>query len=551
MKRRRPTFFPFLVLLAGLGVAVASAQPAQAQDSPQDSQSDYSHTRVVRLSFVIGDVQYQSLDQDWQTAPMNLPIQEGFRLATTDGRAEVEFESGLIVRLAEHSGIEFTKLALENSSRVSQLTLMDGSILATVNLKIGDSFSVIAPNLQMSVPHSAKLRMDTSQGDTWVEVFKGDVQITTGAGDSRLTGGHTLHKSAGENGQISIEANGMMDDFDRWGNDRDRVIAQGDAQVLQYLPTTAPDYADYDYGLSDLASYGQWTFISGYGYGWQPYGVGTAWTPFGNGCWNYFGGGFGWTWLSFEPWGWLPFHTGHWLFLPVRGWIWEPGPFRHWDPAPVHWLYTGNQMAWAPRGAMGFNGEPPANGIVSGFRDSRGIIRPSGEPVTPGTVLKFTSGAAPAPIIPRRVMTFGNTGGGLRARPVDRMPVSRGAVYDPVTNTYVNGNPPVKNAPVNSGLAPSNSKDEKSSNNLVKDNNLKDNNTKGDQNVPVRPVHSDGNSPQRNVVPQTPTPAQQPHYTPPPAPPATHSSPPSPPASHSSGGSSGGGHSGGSSGGHH
>ena len=103
MKSRQQVFSSLLAVVLGLGVAFAGAQPAKAQDNSQDSQSDFSHARIVRLSFIVGDVQYQTQGSDWQTANVNLPLQEGFRLATTDGRAEVEFESGLIVRLAENS----------------------------------------------------------------------------------------------------------------------------------------------------------------------------------------------------------------------------------------------------------------------------------------------------------------------------------------------------------------------------------------------------------------------------------------------------------------
>ncbi|HLW98697.1 MAG TPA: FecR family protein [Candidatus Acidoferrales bacterium] len=552
MKSRRSIFSALLAMIAGLSVAFAGAQPVWAQDNSQDSQSDYSHVRVVRLSFVVGDVQYQTQDQDWQTATVNLPLQEGFRLATTNGRSEVEFESGLIVRLAENSGIEFTKLALENGGRVTQLNLTDGSILVNANVKGSDAFTVSAPGLQMTLAHTAKLRLDTAQGDSWVSVFKGDVQVGTGAGDTRLTAGHTLHLAASNGGQISIEDNAALDDFDRWGMDRDRIIQQGYTQVAQYLPTNAPDYSDYDYGLADLSSYGHWTYISGYGYGWQPYGVPLHWLPFGDGCWNFFSGGFGWTWISFEPWGWLPYHTGHWFFSPVVGWVWEPGPFRRWAPAPVQWLRVGNQVGWVPRGTLGSNGEPPAIGVVTGFRDPRGIIRTgSGSgPVVPRQGIRIAQGTPPEPVFRGRVGTVGNSGGGGAGIPVVGRPLTPGPVFDPVTKTYVNENPPMKRAPVNpiAGPIP-----------LDKEGPVRPNHTVGltpSPTMPTTPVHVDTPRPAPTPAPvmnaprYNPPPAPPPqHYSPPPAPPAQHYSPPPPPppAPHTGGGSSSGGHSGGSS----
>ncbi len=77
----------------------------------------------MRLSYVEGVVEYQRAGADWETAPMNLPIEESFRLRTGDGRAEVELESGMVVRLAQNTLIEFTQLALVDGGRVTQINL--------------------------------------------------------------------------------------------------------------------------------------------------------------------------------------------------------------------------------------------------------------------------------------------------------------------------------------------------------------------------------------------------------------------------------------------
>ena len=65
-------------IMAGLGAAVLlGIASAWAQT--------YSHARVVRLSFVEGTVTVQRPDvADWAEAPMNTPIQEGFKLSTAE-----------------------------------------------------------------------------------------------------------------------------------------------------------------------------------------------------------------------------------------------------------------------------------------------------------------------------------------------------------------------------------------------------------------------------------------------------------------------------------
>src|SRR5579885_712515 len=66
--------------------------------------ADVSHVRVVRLSVAEGDVRFtrDTKGKDpltdpgaqWETAPLNLPIRQGYTIATGNGRAEIEFESG-------------------------------------------------------------------------------------------------------------------------------------------------------------------------------------------------------------------------------------------------------------------------------------------------------------------------------------------------------------------------------------------------------------------------------------------------------------------------
>src|SRR6266852_4287287 len=72
---------------------------------------DYSYARVVRLSYVQGEVQIARPDQQgWETAYVNTPIQQGFTIGTNNGRAEVEFESGATAYIAENSVVQFTEL---------------------------------------------------------------------------------------------------------------------------------------------------------------------------------------------------------------------------------------------------------------------------------------------------------------------------------------------------------------------------------------------------------------------------------------------------------
>jgi hypothetical protein len=537
---RRPVSSLFIPVL--IGATLVLSLPASAQDDQSNvqvqpqvelqannaAQPKYAEARIARLSFAEGDVQFQRADEDWQAASVNLPIQQGFRLATTDGRAEVQFESGLVLRLAENSILEFTQLDTLNSGRITKLNLTQGTIIVTADLRPTDLFSVDAPNVHVMVQQPTRFRIDTTQGDSWVGIFAGDVMVKTETGETKVTNGHTFHISGEDANQVSIDMNPAPDDFDQWAADRDHAIQQGYRDAVQYVANYAPDYSEYSYGLSDLSSYGHWIVVAGSGLCWEPYGVPDHWRPFFFGSWEFFRGT-GWTWISSEPWGWLPFHTGHWFPRAVGGgWVWQPGPIRAWNPAPVHWFTVGNQLGWAPAGTLNSHGQPPASGVVIGTREERGIkIRPGvREPLPSEIAGKVSPTNPPAPVLKTRQFHEGApTGTVPPPRPVN-FPAEGTVRFDPATRTYENSHPPVRpmpqstpnpaqqpvtnSAPTNQPAAPAHT-------------------THRQQTVPQstqmqRPVYV----PPARTQQSASQPAPQPHYTPP-AQPAPHYSPPPPP----------------------
>jgi hypothetical protein len=540
MKRAQHAFQFFAALLTCGFLTLALPPSAHAQDNRvaqisqmnQDSQGDITNVRIVRLSFVVGEVQYQQGQEDWQPAPMNLPVQEGLKLATGNGRAEIEFESGLIVRLADDSELNFTQLALLNGGRITQLTLASGTVIVSASLNPNDALSIVAPNLQVSVSHTTRFRVDTAQGDSWVTVMKGDVAVNSAAGDSQVTIGHILHISGANPDQLNVDKAAEPDDFDNWAADRDGVLQQENSQAMEAFAASEAselEYMNNSSGLADLYGYGSFVNVAGYGLCWQPYGVSTLWMPFWRGH-MVFVPGLGWTWISTEPWGWLPYHTGHWINVGGRGWFWQPGPARHWNPAPVNWVHINNQVGWMPRGSSAFAGNAGGPWVVTGGPGKSGEIRPIER--FHGGQFEVVAGAPPA-APPSATRTFesesrvtgsqAGNGSHAPANPYDRSPIH----IDPQTNTYENENPPVRpvrTMPANNSSRPSET---------------------GQYQTP-RQTQQQAPASQRTSQPvpaQRYTPPPAPHYSPPPAPaqhssppPASHSSPP--PASHGGGGGS-------------
>ena len=122
------------------------------------------------------------------------------------------------------------------------------------------------------------------------------------------------------------------------------IASCGPPRTAVYYPASpGPTAYDVGYFYNYLSPYGNWVFLPGYGYVWQPSGMGYGWRPYTNGHWVFTN--YGWTWVSGYNWGWAPFHYGRWAYTG-GGWYWVPG--TTWGPAWVSWRSGPGYVGWAP-----------------------------------------------------------------------------------------------------------------------------------------------------------------------------------------------------------
>jgi hypothetical protein len=361
-----------------------------------------SHARIVRLSFVEGDVAYQSPGSSWQRAIMNLPLQQGFSVRTDAGYAEVEFESGLVVQLAGNTQLEFTQLSLIDGHKVTSLKLDQGTMITTANLQKGDDVSISTGNGDVTVPRSGRFRIDSSQSQNWVTVFHGKVDVANGGSTTAVENGKTLHFGAaasGEADQTSMDRSPRTDAFDKWASDRQQAQDNSQEGAGEFLRQR-----DYQFSTADLYNYGLWSNVSGYGMAWQPFGMGANWMPFSNGAWMFDDMGADWMWASAEPWGWLPYHYGGWVFLDGEGWFWIPQNLGYFQGGNATFVTVGNQVGWTPTAPTPVNPKKgrvapiaPNNPVRVVFAGggSKGVIVAGPRGLVPGTSpVKIASGPA-------------------------------------------------------------------------------------------------------------------------------------------------------------
>ena len=308
------------------GVPLPEDQPDASQPpANQASQAD-SDQGVARISMIHGDVSTQRGDSgDWSAATLNAPMVSGDKVSTgSDARAEIQLDYANVLRLGDNSQASIANLTKKNI----QIQLGQGIANYTVSKDSEAEPEIDTPNVSVHpAHHDGVFRVEVRpDGDTIVIVRKGEAQIATPQGSTEVRSGEmaTIRGNSSD-AQYKISDAPGSDDWDRWNNDRDRIIENAEA----WHHTNR-----YYTGAEDLDTYGRWKNVPDYGDVWVP-NEPDGWVPYrdGNWVWEPY---YGWTWVGYEPWGWAPYHYGRW-FWADNAWAWWPGP-----------VYAGYNPFWAP-----------------------------------------------------------------------------------------------------------------------------------------------------------------------------------------------------------
>ena len=398
------------LMLMGTAALVLSVVPVFAD----------SHARIVRLSYVEGNVQVdRNLGQGFEKAILNMPLTEGMKVKTNDGRLEIEFEDSSTVRLVPKSEVEFTQLALRDSGgQVSTLTLKQGQAYVNYENKQKETeFTFVFARERVRLDQAAHFRVDMEDASAQLAVFKGDLQVDGPSGNVDLGKNRTVTFDLAADDKYEVAKNVEDDPFDEWDKQLDKY-------QQQYAKSGSYKDYPYGYGVSDLNYYGNYYDVPGYGQMWQPYFVGAGWNPFMDGAWMFYPG-CGYMWVSGYPWGWMPYRYGSWAFVPGYGWMWQPGG---WGGG---W-YTVPTIVNAPSGFV--TPQPPNRGtsIVSVGRG------PATSPIMPPRRVMVQSGSAGWGVPRGTVSNLGRVSHQVQQNgfaTVRSTPPSTGMVYSPSYST--------------------------------------------------------------------------------------------------------------------
>jgi Family of unknown function (DUF6600) len=318
------------LVLTVLMVCLGAGRLAVAQAVPR------GYATPAHVSVVQGTA---TLERNGQAEAVteNLPLLEGDRLRTEDGRLEVILPDASVFALDHDSTLDLLAGGL--------MRLLDGRMVF-IAARQGDAgqprdYQVDAPAGVVRFLGSGDYRISATiragVASLDVAVVWGTAVVEADGRSVQVPAGQRTVVTDGE-GVASIRAfnAAAADDFYAWedGLQAERVGAQSDA----YLP---PDLQVYG-GAFDRD--GTWDDQPEYGWVWYPR-VSADWRPYYDGFWQPYS--WGWTWVGAGSWVWPTHHYGRWGHA-ARGWFWIPE--AQWGPAWVSWGYAGDYVSWCPLG---------------------------------------------------------------------------------------------------------------------------------------------------------------------------------------------------------
>ncbi len=321
--------------------------------------------RAIRLSSVDGQVQLSQGKQLLANpAVENTPLFEGSLVTTgDDGRAEIQFEDGSVVRLSPNSSLTLAVLRGQGSSAEAEVALETGlayfelqgaGLAGTIKVKFADA---VVTGSGVTV---LRVNLDNAPGE--LAVFSGNAHLERGNALSLdVHGGESVALNGNDPSRFNLTESIEPDSWDIWNSDRDEALsAEGAARTG--ATKSFPDAGNPAW--SDLDANGSWYNVPDQGYIWSPSDAASGnFDPYGNGNWMWTPG-YGYIWVSGYEWGYTPFQCGTWNYYDAFGWGWAPG-------------LNGCQPWWGG-GGYGINVGVLPVGYRGPIRPTRPLPRPPG-----------------------------------------------------------------------------------------------------------------------------------------------------------------------------
>jgi len=356
-----------LIILAFAIVGAVSALLWSRYERKAEASSLPNAARIERVEGQVGVNQtgQNTTNTDWVAATQNMPVTVGDRIYTKqNSKTQIGFTGRNLATVDANTSLD----VLDLSEARTQVALREGSALFDVgSISSGGLFEVATPcgAVDLQKPGLYQVVINDN-GNAVATVFSGAAQVVGQGGSGQIQKGEYLAVSCGGDAQATIsrvepkQAGYLVDNYYR-----SRYPKHYDGRYSNYY-TYLDDpyyydpsqlYTSYNYvndyipGIDDLDDYGDWSYVSDYGYAWHPR-VNAGWAPYESGYWTM-DNPYGLTWVSSEPWGYAPYHYGRWAYASNE-WVWVPSSvntYPTYSPALVAFVPLGNSsVAWVALG---------------------------------------------------------------------------------------------------------------------------------------------------------------------------------------------------------
>src|SRR6266571_108996 len=365
----RIRFWP-LGALAVLAIAIVAAIAAALLLKYQPSAQAGSLPNAARIERVDGQVGInQSTDNSaigqWIEATANMPVGVGNRIYTKENsRTEIAFTGRNFATVDANTSLD----VLELSQARTQVALREGSALFdTGSVSSGSIFEVATPCGAVDFQQPGLYQIGINEnGNATATAYSGEAQVVGQAGSGSIQKGESLTVSCQGSSPAVMsrvepnQAGALVDNYYRYRYPKTydgRYRSYHTYLDDPYYYDPARRYTSYNYvneympGIDDLDDYGDWQYVSDYGYVWHPR-TSLGWAPYQSGYWmmDY---PYGLTWVSSDPWGYAPYHYGRWAYTSNEL-FWVPGSmttYPTYSPALVAFIPIGqSSVAWVALG---------------------------------------------------------------------------------------------------------------------------------------------------------------------------------------------------------
>ena len=316
---------------------------AEPETNPEDG------SVYARIRHLEGAVSLRRDSQVQDDLTLNEPVVPGDQIDTADGRAEIQFSDGTLLRLDKGTSLVVRSLS-DNANQIENSTILQlpaGSLIVRTDRIDSrmERFQIDTPAASVFILSEGLFRVDVrADGPTVIASRGGAAEVMAQDVSNIVRSGERSFVTAGQAPLEPQVYNTLRADaFDDWSSARDEALLYRETaqtRIPPGLPDPVEPYAE------ELSYHGQWIHTPSYGWVWRPVGVTQDWRPYYHGRWVWSPAGM--VWASYEPWGWAPYHYGRWEFLVGGGWVWIPGYV--YGGAHVAWLYSPGYFGWAPLG---------------------------------------------------------------------------------------------------------------------------------------------------------------------------------------------------------